>query len=310
MKQWDAATVGEIFVDHVFSGLETWPQPGEEVYAAEYVREVGGGAAITACALAKLGRNVAAFGVVGHEEEWLDARLAGFGVSLDGLEHSQISTAVSMSISTREDRSFFTYRGANEQLPSYLAKPEVQAMIALARHVHFAMPIDPVLGEILLPYLKAEGCVLSLDPGYQLAWFGDVQCRRLCRYIDYFLPNEKEGQLMTGCSEPSGILSALEGEQIPNSVLKLGRAGAALLEHGQLRRATSPPVNAVDTTGAGDAFDAGLIDALLDAMPLTEAMERACICGSLSTRASGALNALPDRDELDTCYEQLKQLPS
>lgn len=115
---------------------------------------------------------------------------------------------------------------------------------------------------------------------------------------------------MTGCSEPSGILAALEKEQIPNSVLKLGRAGAALLEHGHLRLAASPQVNAVDATGAGDAFDAGLIDALLDAMPLTEAMERACICGSLSTRASGALNALPDRGELDTCYEQLKQLPS
>lgn len=307
MKRWDAVVVGEIFVDHVFSGFERWPQPGEEIHTDEYIREVGGGAAITACALARLGRKVTTFGIVGSEDAWIEARLACFGVSLEGLERSVLPTTVTVSISTREDRSFFSYRGANRELPLYLAKPEVQAMLAQARHVHFAMPLDPVLGETLLLHLKAAGSVLSLDPGYQPEWFGDAQCRQLCRHIDYFLPNEKEGGLMTGCSGPADILAALAKEQIPNTVLKLGPAGAAVLVRGQLRRAISPPVHAVDTTGAGDAFDAGLIDALLDGAPLTEAMERACICGSLSTRAAGALNALPAREELNANYEQHKQ---
>ncbi len=48
-KRWDAITVGEIYIDHVFSGLANWPQPGEEIFTRTYLRELGGGAAITAC---------------------------------------------------------------------------------------------------------------------------------------------------------------------------------------------------------------------------------------------------------------------
>jgi sugar/nucleoside kinase (ribokinase family) len=57
-------------------------------------------------------------------------------------------------------------------------------------------------------------------------------------------------------------------------------------------------VQVVDTTGAGDAFDAGFIDAWLSGADTEEQLRRACICGSLSTRASGALTALPLRDEM------------
>ena len=68
MKSFDIAVVGEIYVDHVFSGFGKWPEPGEEVFTDEYVQEVGGGAAITACALARLGRTVSLIGVVGKKE--------------------------------------------------------------------------------------------------------------------------------------------------------------------------------------------------------------------------------------------------
>ena len=56
---WDVAVAGEIFADHVFSGFARWPQPGEELFTDSYVREVGGGAAITACGLTRLGRRYA-----------------------------------------------------------------------------------------------------------------------------------------------------------------------------------------------------------------------------------------------------------
>ena len=65
-KTLDVAVVGEIFADHVFSGLAQWPQPGEEHFSDNYVREAGGGAVITACALGRLGRSVAIFGVIGE----------------------------------------------------------------------------------------------------------------------------------------------------------------------------------------------------------------------------------------------------
>ena len=68
MKTYDVAVVGEVYVDHVFTGFASWPQLGEEVFANGYVQEVGGGAAITACALARLGRSVSLIGRVGENE--------------------------------------------------------------------------------------------------------------------------------------------------------------------------------------------------------------------------------------------------
>jgi sugar/nucleoside kinase (ribokinase family) len=59
-----------------------------------------------------------------------------------------------------------------------------------------------------------------------------------------------------------------------------------------------PEVQVIDTTGAGDAFDAGFIDAWLSGGDIEEQLWRACVCGSLSTRAHGALSALPFREEM------------
>jgi sugar/nucleoside kinase (ribokinase family) len=69
-------------------------------------------------------------------------------------------------------------------------------------------------------------------------------------------------------------------------------------------RVHSPKVQVVDTTGAGDSFDAGFIDGLLDGAVGEECMRRGCVCGSLSAEEIGALQGLPTRDELQKCYEE------
>src|ERR1700743_2426638 len=121
MKRCNAAVVGEIYMDHIFMGFESWPKPGEEVFTRQYAQEVGGGAAITACALARLGRAVSLIGVVGSEERpWLERRFANFGVSLDVLHSGNGRTGVTVSVSTTEDRSFFTYIGENTHLTKHL----------------------------------------------------------------------------------------------------------------------------------------------------------------------------------------------
>jgi sugar/nucleoside kinase (ribokinase family) len=300
-KQWDVAVAGEIFADHVFSGFERWPEPGEEHFTDAYVREAGGGAAITSCALARLGRSVALFSVAGEEDQWLRRRLHDFGVRLDGLRMAPTATAVSVSISTRRDRSFLTWPGANRHLPAYLREPETQDRLTEARHVHLAMPIDRGLALELIPRLHAAGCTLSLDTGHQPQWLEDQQNRETCREVDFFLPNELEGHLMTGTTEPAAMLAGFRAMGIRGAVLKLGPRGAlACCNEDEICQAAAPAVAAVDTTGAGDAFDAGLIDACLDGLPMDALLRRACICGSLSTRSAGALASLPDREELQS----------
>jgi sugar/nucleoside kinase (ribokinase family) len=306
-KTWDVAVAGEIFADHIFSGFERWPRPGEEHFTEQYLREAGGGAAITACALGRLGRDVALFGVMGEQDAWLQQRLAGFDVRLDGLRRGAVATAVSVSISTREDRSFLTWPGANRDLAKYLREEETQLRLTSARHVHLAMPIDRDLALQLFPKLHAASCTISLDTGHRVEWLQDETNWRTCGEVDFFLPNQHEAEIVTGTRGPEQLLAGLQAKGIANVVLKLGRAGAHALLDGKCYSAAALPIDAVDTTGAGDAFDAGLIDALLDHAQPSEMLERACLCGSLSTRRAGALNALPNREELSHFHEQPRQ---
>jgi ribokinase len=306
-KAWDVAVAGEIFADHVFSGFARWPQPGEELFTDSYVREVGGGAAITACGLARLGRRSALLAVAGREDAWIGARLRSCDVIVEGLKLIEEGTAVTVSLSTRDDRSFFTWPGANKQLAEHLRDPDTQAQLAQARHVHFAVALDRALAIELFPLLKHNGCTLSIDPGYHPDWLTEAENWDTCREVEFFLPNEKEGQIMTSRERPEEILGEFASAGIHGAVLKLGRNGAAALVNSQMIRVRPPVVEAIDTTGAGDAFDAGLIDATLDSQSVPAALERGCLCGSLSTRRAGAISALPGREELDLYYEQIRQ---
>ena len=122
--------------------------------------------------------------------------------------------------------------------------------------------------------------------------------------VDLFLPNESEAQLLTGHKDPEQVLRAFADLGLENTVIKLGSRGAAALRRGRLYTMASPDVEVVDTTGAGDAFDAGFLDAWLSGADIDEQLRRACICGALSTRARGALTALPFRDELVGVVEE------
>jgi sugar/nucleoside kinase (ribokinase family) len=88
--------------------------------------------------------------------------------------------------------------------------------------------------------------------------------------------------------------------------VKLGPRGAATLADGALLEVPAFPVEPVDTTGAGDSFDAGFLHAWLGGRPLAECLRWGSACGSLSTRGSGGTGHQPDRAEV----ERLLTVPS
>jgi sugar/nucleoside kinase (ribokinase family) len=304
-RRWDAVTVGQIYIDHVFSGLLNWPQPGEEVFTRNYLRELGGGAAITACGLGRLGRKTAVFGVVGEVEgEWIRQRLSEFGVDASNLRQAQGSSGVTVSVSVMNDRSFYSYSGTNELLDEYLSSPKIVEQLQQARHVHFAVPLDRRHAELILPALKSAGCSVSLDVGWQPEWYLKEENLQTCREIDYFLPNRKEVEYLTCKHRPEEVLLGLEELGFTHVVVKMGAEGAAIHTNGNILQVPSPEIEVIDTTGAGDAFDAGLIDAVLDCVDALETLRRAATCGALSTRTAGALKGLATRNELETIYQQ------
>lgn len=301
---YEVVVVGEIYVDHVFSGFAEWPQPGEEIVTDAYVREMGGGAAATACGLAKLGRRVALVGLVGADDlPWFAARLARYGVSADGLVLGDGATGTTISVSTAQDRSFFTHVGVNRHVGT-LAAGDGLPTLRRARHVHFAMPLPRAVADAVLPMLSAEGITTSLDMGYQPAWLADPANRATLTAIDHLMPNEKEAELLCGEADPAAYLAHAATLGLRHPMVKLGARGAAALDDGRIVRAAPPAVTAVDATGAGDAFDAGFIDALLDGADATARLQRGCITGALSTRRPGALAAIPDRQELRSFHDR------
>jgi sugar/nucleoside kinase (ribokinase family) len=299
-KRWDAVTVGEIYIDHVFSGLADWPLPGEEIFTRNYLRELGGGAAITACGLGLLGRRTAVFGMVGEVEySWIKQRFSEFGVENEGLRQAPGSSGVTVSVSVKEERTFYSYKGSNARLDEYLSSPELLDQLKQAGHVHFAVPMERGIAEAVLPALKSAGCTVSLDVGWQPEWYRKPENLQTCREIDYFLPNRKEAEYLTGREHPEEVLLGLENLGFTHVVVKLGAEGAAMHTGGKMLHIASPPTQVFDTTGAGDAFNAGLIDATLDGMDSQHTLQRAVLCGALSTRMAGALKGLATRQELE-----------
>ena len=304
-RRWDAAIVGQIYIDHVFSGLPDWPRPGEEVFTQNYIRELGGGAAITACGLGLLQRRTAVFGVVGNVEgDWVKRRLDTFGVDSTNLRQIDGSSGVTVSVSVGDERSFYSYAGTNEMLDDYLSSTAIVELLQQASHVHFAVPLDRRQAKVVIPALKAAGCSISLDVGWQPEWYRQPENLQTCREIDYFLPNQKEAQYLTGKQRPEEVLQGLEELGFTHVIVKMGSAGAAIHTDGRMLQVESPRILVVDTTGAGDAFDAGLIDAVLDGANAEQMLQRAAACGALSTRMPGALIALATRSDLEEIYEQ------
>ncbi len=302
-KRWDVITAGEIYVDHIFTGFATWPDPGAEVFAPSYARELGGGAAITACGLGRLGRKVATLGAIGTEEStWIASVLNAHQVDAGALRQVAGHSGTTVSISTRGDRSFFSYAGPNRPLPEWWQDDEVREFLVQASHVHFALALPRWLAQRLLPALRAAETVVSLDPGWQPEWSKDAANLATCREVDFFLPNEKEAAEICGFEPhretPEELAAALLGRGFRNTIIKLGSKGAITNVGGVVRSVAGPSVEVVDTTGAGDAFDAGVIDAILERTTVEAMLWRGCQVGAFSVGSEGALRGLPQRNQL------------
>lgn len=302
-KKWDVITVGDVFMDLVMTGFRAWPQPGEEAFAKELRREVGGGAAITACGLSRLNQRVGLLAMVGQDGDWLVERLSECGITSELLLlNREESTGLTVSISTARDRAFCTYAGANRELQALLlTEPHIRQRLAEARHVHLALPVIPALLSTLAKSARQGGCTLSLDVGWQPEWLGNRRHLQALREVDLFMPNEREAELMTKQSDPEAMLRAFAKAGVRGVALKLGERGAMLLWEDQVY--TCPPLLAIkprDTTGAGDCFDAGFIHSWLAGGEPLEWLQAGNVCGALSTQQLGGIDGFPTVRQLKT----------
>jgi len=126
----------------------------------------------------------------------------------------------------------------------------------------------------------------------------------ILRKVDLLTPNRHEAKVLSGVStdtldgaEAAG--QALLGKGAQAVIITLGAQGALIVRPGETLHLEGVPVDALDTTGAGDAFMAGLAVALAEGRSLEEATRFANMVGALSTKKPGAMPSLPTRDEVE-----------
>ena len=261
------------------------------------------GAAITAVTAALLGRSTELVTVWGDSSLDADARaqLDNAGVSWSGsrIEPNAMS-GLSVAVSTREDRYFLTHPGANRAVEEHLLSAETLKCASLAGHVHFAL--TPSRWESFrdaVERIRENGATVSWDLGWDPLAGKSRGFRDLCLELDVLFLNEMEACRYAGASSAQ---EALEYFQHPDNtvVIKQGAAGSIAS-----RSAIAPvhvkglAIEAVETTGAGDAFDGGFLHAWMAGRELDEALRWGNVCGGLSTRLPGGIQALPDREEFN-----------
>jgi sugar/nucleoside kinase (ribokinase family) len=294
--------VGEINVDLVLQGAHAFPIPGKEVLVDDVVLTLGSASAICAMGLARLGTPVAFLGKVGTDP-WGDfcldvMREARIDVSRVAGD-AKLKTGVTVSITSPHDRALVSYLGSIRALH---ADDVPSSAFAGFDHLHVS---SYFLQEGLRPGLRglfarahAAGLTTSLDPGFDPSERWEADIVSTLAETDLFFPNEVE---LTAITRRGNIAEALR--QLENGrtrvIAKLGPEGCMTLEHGQPLAVPAFRVDPVDTTGAGDSFDAGFLHAWLRGRPVRDALRWGAACGSLSTRGLGGTSRQADSAEVE-----------
>jgi sugar/nucleoside kinase (ribokinase family) len=283
----DLVTAGTSFDDLVFYGLARLPDAGQELTTQAFCRSPGGGAIITAVAASRLDLRCAVVSALSAESVRL---LRHEGITARNLRRAGEPTAITVALSTRTDRRFVTFDGVNHRLPD-----RIRAFLPLtrARHVHFAFcPQDCRPWIPSIEALRRRGTTTSWDFGWDRELPKDPRFFELATAVDYLFVNRDEALLYARRDDLRAALDRWRGSP-HHVVVKLGAAGSRVVGNGDELRAAARRARVVDTTGAGDAFNAGFLVARLRGASLGRALALGNRLGAQSIGHAGGIAGLP-----------------
>jgi sugar/nucleoside kinase (ribokinase family) len=279
--------VGEAFTDLIFLRMQRIPRAGEELRTGHFAATVGGGAVITAVAASRIGLRARVMSALGPDAV---ARLRAERVSLVNLIRPGERSAVSVAISTVRDRSFVTFDGVNDQLEGRLWR---RLRDIRAPFVHFAFaPRDCARWAAVVRRLQQNGSVTSWDFG----WHQNLASRRgfhaLAAAVDYLFLNQQEAMMYAGTRTLARAVEAWRTRTRP-TIIKLGAAGSRWIGPNLDLHVTGRRRAAVDTTGAGDAFNGGFLAGLARGLAPRDCLRLGNAVGAAVTQKPGGLDGLP-----------------
>jgi len=298
--EYDVFLPGDYFYDLIYTGLPEFPMLGREIYGTGIIA-TGGAMFITATSLRRLGVRVGWAACWGNDDYSQHVRRLAVGEDIDlalAQDMDRPYRRITTSIPFQGERAFVSYA---DPPPVDLDAHWLAAMRRCDfRHLHLGAMFRLERVAPLVAEARAHGATVSMDcqdvPNLAQA----CTWQRLLGLVDVFIPNAREALLV---SETSAVESALQRlmEWTEVVVVKDGANGAWIGTKGAITHV--PAVNAgpaVDTTGAGDCFNAGfLLGYVVEGAPLERCARYANICGGLSVTQVGGATAAPTRAELD-----------
>ncbi len=294
--------VGSSNTDMVVKGHRL-PGPGETVAGGQFVMAPGGKGANQAVAAARLGAQVSFVAKVG-QDMFGDQAVEGYnreGIATDLIVRDPDNhTGVALILVDQQGENLISVAsGANHALaPQDVEKAAGQIKAADVVLLQLEIPIETVQFAVLLA--ADAGVRVILDP----APAPDAPLEdRLLRNVTCLTPNESEAERLTGIQVRDEASARVAAEKLLQTgvrqvIITLGSKGALLAGEGQTLLVPAHPVQARDSTAAGDAFNGGLGAALARGLSWEEAAREASLIGALSVTRLGAQPSLPTEEEL------------
>jgi sugar/nucleoside kinase (ribokinase family) len=265
--------IGCVQADVVMSPVTDLPAPGGTLLTESAATRVGGAGANAALAAVEAGLQVRLIGCLGddHVGAWMQEQLTPAGLADELVVVAGDATGLTVALeSPSRDRSFLTYLGVNARWdPATIPDDALTCDNLLLCDYFVAPPLRGDAARRLLETARARGARTFLDTSWDPGGFSSetrAEVHALLPSVDVFLPNEVEARaLVEDCHDAAHAARALQLVSGGWVVVKLGPRGCVAAGPGGAELAAPAPAATVaDTTGAGDAFNAGVVQALAD----------------------------------------------
>jgi sugar/nucleoside kinase (ribokinase family) len=292
----DLLVSGRPSVDVMFSGLREWPALGKDI-DADGLGLCAGTSFNTPAAANRIGLRVAYVATIG-DDPWSrmirdEFEAEGLSTEFVEVEHRPLP-GVSVALNLHGDRGFVTHWEDGDMYDERLHERALGVVARVdARHLHAYVDEAPDLEALA----RARGMTVSLDAWGGPWWSSPHPLTDLLANADVLFANEAEAAAMSGEDSLERALERLAAH-CGCVVIKRGAAGAVALAAGVTRAVAADPAELVDTTGAGDCFNAGFLTGWLGGLPLGDSLALGVVCGSRAVGDYGGYRGCPREPEL------------
>lgn len=299
---YDLICMGTALVDSIIRGLQPTPVSASGYLAESGTLSAGGEAVNEAVAAAKLGLKTAICCALGRD---LAGDLVMQVLERSGVDVRYVRRTGETPVSTLLVREDGTRRSITNLAHRVNFHPEQDLSVLDGAKVLmlgslFRPPFDdPEVIRAVTEAAAEKGVRIFADtklPSFRVLTLKDV--RDSLRLMDMITPNEDEARFFSGRERPEEMADVFLDFGVRNVVIKLGGRGCMLKNAQGAVFLPALPVQAVDATGAGDNFAAGLVSELLRGADMAEALRFANACGALCTTMPGAGSALRNREQV------------